>query len=73
MPSLDTLLLEPRKGGTGTQTQVGSWFLIEADNYTDLILNSVALGFLIEIDNMLSSIFSSGLRMKSFKCDLQIQ
>jgi hypothetical protein len=52
---------------------VGCWFLIEADNYTDLILNSVALGFLIEIDNMLSSIFSSGLRMKSFKCDLQIQ
>merc|ERR550537_1967606 len=34
---------------------VGSWFLIEADNYTDLILNSVALGFLIEIDNMLYS------------------
>lgn len=32
---------------------VGTWFLIYADDYEDLILNSVALGFLIEIDNML--------------------
>lgn len=32
---------------------VGSQFLIRADDYSDLILNSVALGFLIEIDNMM--------------------
>eukprot|EP00928_Gymnodinium_smaydae_P061064 TRINITY_DN4511_c0_g1_i1.p1 TRINITY_DN4511_c0_g1~~TRINITY_DN4511_c0_g1_i1.p1 ORF type:complete len:154 (+),score=13.77 TRINITY_DN4511_c0_g1_i1:128-589(+) len=32
---------------------VGSFFLIRADDYGDLILNSVALGFLIQIDNML--------------------
>lgn len=32
---------------------VGTLFLLEADDYTDLILNSVALGFLIDIDDML--------------------
>lgn len=32
---------------------IGSQFLIRADNCEDLILNSVALGFLIEIDSML--------------------
>mmetsp|Transcript_79580 Transcript_79580/g.138094 ORF Transcript_79580/g.138094 Transcript_79580/m.138094 type:complete len:637 (-) Transcript_79580:202-2112(-) len=32
---------------------VGTRFLGEADDYIDLILNSVALGFLIDIDNML--------------------
>merc|ERR1712129_408158 len=32
---------------------VGTLFLIAADSYQDLILNSVALGFLIEIDEML--------------------
>lgn len=32
---------------------IGTKFLIRADTYTDLIFNSVALGFLIEIDNML--------------------
>mmetsp|Transcript_55329 Transcript_55329/g.132014 ORF Transcript_55329/g.132014 Transcript_55329/m.132014 type:complete len:598 (-) Transcript_55329:154-1947(-) len=31
----------------------GSWFLITADNYGDLILNSVALAFLVEVDNLL--------------------
>jgi hypothetical protein len=31
----------------------GTWFLIEADSYEELIMNGVALGFLIEVDNML--------------------
>ena len=31
----------------------GSWFLISADSYQDLILNSVALAFLVEVDNLL--------------------
>jgi hypothetical protein len=32
---------------------IGTEFLIIADSYNDLILNSVALGFLIEVDDML--------------------
>lgn len=32
---------------------IGTEFLLSADNYNDLIFNVVALGFLIEIDNML--------------------
>jgi len=32
---------------------VGTMFLVHADDYTDLILNGVALGFLIEVDNLL--------------------
>lgn len=32
---------------------IGTDFLIIADSYSDLILNSVALGFLIEVDEML--------------------
>jgi len=32
---------------------IGTDFLLSADNYNDLIFNVVALGFLIEIDNML--------------------
>eukprot|EP00971_Amphidinium_carterae_P277419 5505664-Amphidinium_carterae.1 len=31
----------------------GTWFLIAADSYNDLILNSVALAFLVEVDNLL--------------------
>jgi hypothetical protein len=31
----------------------GTNYLVNADGYEDLILNSVALGFLIEVDNML--------------------
>jgi len=37
----------------------GSEFLLRADDYENLILNSVALGFLIEIDNMLFAAISS--------------
>jgi hypothetical protein len=49
---------------------VGSWFLIEADNYTDLILNSVALGFLIEIDNMLySAVTEEEVKDMMQRCD----
>eukprot|EP00928_Gymnodinium_smaydae_P040364 TRINITY_DN27378_c0_g7_i1.p1 TRINITY_DN27378_c0_g7~~TRINITY_DN27378_c0_g7_i1.p1 ORF type:complete len:627 (-),score=99.65 TRINITY_DN27378_c0_g7_i1:285-2033(-) len=34
-------------------TIIGTKFLVMADSYVELILNSVALGFLIEIDDML--------------------
>eukprot|EP00811_Abedinium_folium_P033050 NODE_6042_length_1710_cov_18.679722.p1 GENE.NODE_6042_length_1710_cov_18.679722~~NODE_6042_length_1710_cov_18.679722.p1 ORF type:complete len:547 (+),score=107.10 NODE_6042_length_1710_cov_18.679722:44-1642(+) len=43
----------PRTAIVAGLAVVGSQFLIRADNYTDLILNSVALAFLIEIDNMM--------------------
>eukprot|EP00931_Biecheleriopsis_adriatica_P087747 TRINITY_DN62171_c0_g1_i1.p1 TRINITY_DN62171_c0_g1~~TRINITY_DN62171_c0_g1_i1.p1 ORF type:complete len:548 (-),score=55.72 TRINITY_DN62171_c0_g1_i1:109-1752(-) len=38
---------------------VGSNFLITADDYSDLILNGVALAFLIEVDNVLFSAVAS--------------
>lgn len=38
---------------------IGTDFLIYADSYADLILNSVALGFLIEVDEMLFAAVTS--------------
>jgi hypothetical protein len=38
---------------------IGTDFLIIADSYSDLILNSVALGFLIEVDDMLFAAVTS--------------
>jgi len=47
------LNLGPRTAICILLSYIGSVFLIRADDYSELILNSVALGFLIEIDNML--------------------
>jgi len=43
----------PRTAIAVTVSFVGCNFLVRADDYMELILNSVALGFLIEIDEML--------------------
>lgn len=43
----------PRTAIAVTVAFVGCNFLVRADDYMELILNSVALGFLIEIDEML--------------------
>eukprot|EP00930_Biecheleria_cincta_P011806 TRINITY_DN114905_c0_g1_i1.p1 TRINITY_DN114905_c0_g1~~TRINITY_DN114905_c0_g1_i1.p1 ORF type:complete len:183 (+),score=16.03 TRINITY_DN114905_c0_g1_i1:1-549(+) len=45
--------LLPRTLIFASLASVGSDFLIGADDYQELILNSVALAFLIEIDNMM--------------------
>eukprot|EP00427_Karlodinium_veneficum_P018542 CAMPEP_0169122286 /NCGR_PEP_ID=MMETSP1015-20121227/33138_1 /TAXON_ID=342587 /ORGANISM="Karlodinium micrum, Strain CCMP2283" /LENGTH=559 /DNA_ID=CAMNT_0009185481 /DNA_START=41 /DNA_END=1720 /DNA_ORIENTATION=- len=49
---------------------IGTEFLIVADSYTDLILNSVALGFLIEVDEMLfAGVTSEGTKKTMGKLD----
>jgi len=45
----------------------GSFFLISADNYADLVLNSVALGFLIEIDEMMYTAVASHRNRKNLE------
>jgi hypothetical protein len=47
------LNLLPRTGIALGLCYIGTDFLLSADNYNNLIFNVVALGFLIEIDNML--------------------
>jgi len=50
-------------------TYVGSLFLISADDYENLILNGVALAFLIEVDNMLfASVVSSEAKRAVLEC-----
>jgi len=45
---------------------IGTDFLITADSYGDLILNSVALGFLIEVDEMVFSCMASEVDQVEF-------
>eukprot|EP00930_Biecheleria_cincta_P036056 TRINITY_DN24759_c0_g1_i1.p1 TRINITY_DN24759_c0_g1~~TRINITY_DN24759_c0_g1_i1.p1 ORF type:complete len:547 (-),score=81.31 TRINITY_DN24759_c0_g1_i1:4-1644(-) len=45
----------------------GTQFLISADNYSDLVLNSVALGFLIEIDEMIYTAVTSHRNNKNLE------
>merc|ERR1740138_1530787 len=54
------LILLPRTVIIILLAYIGTEFLILADDYGDLILNSVALGFLIEVDDMLFSAVTSG-------------
>jgi len=50
-------------------TYVGSLFLISADDYENLILNGVALAFLIEVDNMLfAAVVSSEAKRAVYEC-----
>eukprot|EP00929_Paragymnodinium_shiwhaense_P041325 TRINITY_DN21473_c0_g1_i3.p1 TRINITY_DN21473_c0_g1~~TRINITY_DN21473_c0_g1_i3.p1 ORF type:complete len:378 (-),score=28.71 TRINITY_DN21473_c0_g1_i3:729-1826(-) len=49
---------------------IGMEFLIHADDYTDLVLNSVALGFLFEMDNMLyRSVVSDRMKRITNRCE----
>lgn len=45
--------LIPRTGVCCLLAYFGTNFLLHTDNYMDLILNSVALGFLVDVDDML--------------------
>mmetsp|Transcript_9665 Transcript_9665/g.24157 ORF Transcript_9665/g.24157 Transcript_9665/m.24157 type:complete len:231 (-) Transcript_9665:56-748(-) len=54
-----TLNLVPRSVICIGLLLTGVRFLIRAEDYADLILNSVALGFLIEVDNMLFAALAS--------------
>jgi hypothetical protein len=46
---------------------MGSFFLMSADSYADLVLNSVALGFLIEIDDMMFTATASHRNRKNLE------
>jgi hypothetical protein len=61
------LCLIPRTIISVWLSYVGTWFLIEADSYGDLILNSVALAFLIEVDEMLYKAVTSVETRKKFE------
>jgi len=54
-----TLVLLPRTLVVVGLAYYGSLFLVGTDGYTDLILNSVALAFLIEVDEMIYLAVSS--------------
>jgi len=53
------MVLAPRTLIICFLSYIGTDFLIIADSYSDLILNSVALGFLIEVDEMLFAAVTS--------------
>lgn len=56
---LFTCMLLPRTLICAWLAGTGAMFLLSADDYGDLILNSVALGFLIDIDEMLYAAVAS--------------
>lgn len=53
--AITVLVILPRTIIIVLLSYIGTDFLIVADNYGDLVLNSVALGFLIEVDEYLFS------------------
>jgi len=61
------LILVPRTIVVVLMSYIGTWFLIETDDYSELILNAVGMGFLMEMDEMIFN----GLASNQGKDDIE--